>query len=74
VSCFFLNALRRQNFLTFDTSTVNHHDGLAKLFLDILDREPISLGKVRINVEDYEDGDYLNPQADLEFGRAFKRS
>lgn len=70
----FLNALRRQNFLTFDISTVNHHYGLAKLFLDILDREPISLGKVRINVEDYEDWDYLNPQADLEFGRAFKPS
>jgi len=32
------------------------------------------LGKVRINVEDYEDWDYLNPQADLEFGRAFKPS
>ena len=67
----FLNVLQHPNILlTFDISTVNQHYGLAKLFLDVLDRVPISLGKIRVNAADYEEWDYLNPEADLEFKRA----
>jgi hypothetical protein len=71
----FLNVLKHPNILlTYDISTVNQHYGLAKLFVDILDGTPLSLGKIRINTADYEEWDYLNPQADLEFGRASKAS
>ena len=67
----FLNVLQHPNILlTYDISTVNRYYPLAKLMLDILDREPLSLGKVRINADDYEEWDYLNPQADLELQRA----
>jgi len=71
----FLNVLQRGNILlTYDISTVNHYYPLAKLMLNILDREAINLGKVRINADDYEEWDYLNPQADLEIQRVSSQS
>jgi hypothetical protein len=69
----FLNVLRRPNILlTYDLSIANRYYPLAKLMLNVLGNEPISPASVRINADDYEEWDYLNPQADLEFQRASK--
>lgn len=42
---------------------------LSKLFLDILDEKTFGMDRVRVNAEDLEEWDYINPSADEEFKR-----
>jgi hypothetical protein len=40
-----------------------------KMFADLMDQREIDLGRLRINDNDYEEWDYLNPQFDAEVER-----
>jgi hypothetical protein len=55
----------------------NWYDGnyaLLKLWADLIDHRKIDLERIRINAENYEEWDYLNPVVDLEIKRAEKRA
>jgi hypothetical protein len=46
---------------------------LLKVWVDLIDHGTIEIGRLRINAEDYEEWDYLNPRVDLEIKNFEKR-
>jgi hypothetical protein len=52
-----------------DIEIILHSYPLSKLFLEIMDSKTFDFSKVRINVQDHEEWDYINPAADQEFGK-----
>ena len=53
----------------FDFSVYGENYPLTKLFIDLTDRQEIDFGRFRINVNNYEEWDYLNPALDKEIRR-----
>jgi hypothetical protein len=49
--------------------TVLNSYPLSKLMLEFLDNRSVDFGNLRVNVENCEDWDYVNPAADEEFRR-----
>jgi hypothetical protein len=45
------------------------HPSAIKMFVDMMDHRQVFLDQLRINVNDYEEWDYLNPQFDAEIER-----
>lgn len=56
----------------FDFSIYEENYPLTKLFIDFMDRQPIDFSLFRINVDDYEEWDYINPKLDKEIRRTRK--
>ncbi|MFY9558777.1 MAG: hypothetical protein WAQ52_00950 [Terriglobales bacterium] len=60
--------LRSEGFLVAgNLETVLHSYPLSKLFLELLDTHSCDANNVRVNVDDVEDWDYINPAADEAF-------
>lgn len=52
-----------------DLECITSYYPLHKCYLDILDNEKVSPSNVRVNVEDYEEYDYINNDVDVELHR-----
>lgn len=63
-----LCALTQTPIGTYNMDTVRHSYSLSKLFLAVLDRT-LTIDNIRVNTNDPEEWDYLNPEADVEFGK-----
>jgi hypothetical protein len=49
--------------------TILHSYPLSKLFINIIDKRAVNLGRVRVNTANVEEWDYVTPAADEEFNR-----
>jgi hypothetical protein len=65
----FVVALQSINFVNIDLDECKTFYPMMKLQLDLLDHKAPQFGDFRINTEDYEEWDYINPQADAELDR-----
>jgi hypothetical protein len=65
----FVVALQSINFVHIDLDECKKFYPMMKLQLDLLDRKAPRFGDFRINTEDYEEWDYINPQADAELDK-----
>jgi len=64
----FLASIRNSGSVAYlgDVTWYNKNYSLLKLWADLLDHGNIDIDRLRINAEDYEEWDYLNPVVDLE--------
>jgi hypothetical protein len=61
-----LAAFSRSRIAEVDMNSVHKSYSLSKLFLDILDFGAVDYNKIRVNVDDPEEWDYVSPRADKE--------
>ena len=61
--------LRSEYMMAGDIETILHSYPLSKLFIELMDKRTVDLDRVRVNADDVEEWDYINPAADEEFKR-----
>ena len=56
-----------------DVTWYNDNYSLLKVWTDLIDHGTVEIDRLRINAEDYEEWDYVNPRVDLEIKNFEKR-